>query len=212
MPYTTILFDVDDTLYPPSTGIWDLIGDRIDLFIQAKLGLDAEATAKLRKRLYAMYGTTLRGLVEEYGIDRWEYLAFVHDVPVERILQPDPALRRVLEETNLRKLIFTNADRNYAARVVKSLGLEGCFARIIDILDIWPACKPQEAAYQTALALAGNLSAKDTIFIDDTPGNLDTAHQLGFFTILVGNKPALNGHHTQIPIIHDFPSILPGKT
>ncbi len=94
MPEITLFFDVDDTLYPPSTGIWDLIGDRIDLFIQTRLNLVPDMTSDLRKRLFETYGTTLRGLVEEFGIDREEYLAFVHDIPVETIiLQPDPILR-----------------------------------------------------------------------------------------------------------------------
>ena len=38
MPFTTLFFDLDDTLYPPSTGVWDAIGDRIDLYIQTRVG------------------------------------------------------------------------------------------------------------------------------------------------------------------------------
>lgn len=213
MPVNTLFFDVDDTLYPPSTGIWDLIGDRIDLFIQTNLDMPPQKTIALRKRLFETYGTTLRGLVEEFGMDREEYLAFVHDVPVERILQPDPGLRAMLHQTNEKKIIFTNADKKYAQRIITSLGLNGCFSQMIDIVDIWPACKPQTEAFIKALSLAGELQPSQVILFDDTPANLVTASSLGIKTVLVGSKPRPVGIHAAIGDIHDFPSILPdGKS
>jgi pyrimidine 5'-nucleotidase len=213
MPEFTIFFDVDDTLYPPSTGIWEMIGERIDLFIQTSLKMPPEISIGLRNRLFTTYGTTLRGLVEEYGIDREEYLEFVHNVPVEKILQPDPRLREFLLRTRERKIIFTNADRKYATRVINSLGLEGCFSQLIDIIDIWPACKPQVEAFNKALALSGESAPNNLILFDDTPANLVTAAALGFNTVLVGSKPRLTGIHAVIRDIHDFPSVLPdGKS
>jgi putative hydrolase of the HAD superfamily len=211
MPALTLFFDVDDTLYPPSTGIWDLIGRRIDIFIQTRLNLAPEKTATLRKRLFATYGTTLRGLVEEFGIDREEYLAFVHSVPVETILQPDPALRESLLHARENKIVFTNADKKYAQRVIHTLGLDGCFSQIIDIVDIWPACKPQTEAFTNALSLGGDLLSSQVILFDDTPANLVTASSLGFRTVLVGNKPISAGIHCRIEDIHDFGTVLPGE-
>lgn len=208
MPEITLFFDVDDTLYPPSTGIWDLIGDRIDLFIQTRLNLVPDMTSDLRKRLFKTYGTTLRGLVEEFGIDREEYLAFVHDIPVETIIQPDTILRDSLQATCENKIIFTNADKKYAQRVIHTLGLNGCFSQIIDIVDIWPACKPQPEAFTKALSLAGGLLSSQVILFDDTPVNLVTASSLGFQTVLVGNKPLSAGIHNHIQDIHDFGSVL----
>ena len=209
MPEFTLFFDVDDTLYPPSTGIWDLIGDRIDLFIQTRLDMAPGDTAGLRKRLFTTYGTTLRGLVEEFGIDRRDYLAFVHDVPVESILQPDLRLRDSLLQQPEKKVIFTNADKAYASRIIQTLGLVDCFSQMIDIVDIWPSCKPQPEAYRKALALAGGLQPNCVILFDDTPANLVTASTLGFQTVLVGEKPLSPGIQTRISRIHDFPSVLP---
>jgi fumarylacetoacetase len=42
MSIDTLMIDLDDTLYPPSTGVWGLIGERIDLFMQERVGLPAE--------------------------------------------------------------------------------------------------------------------------------------------------------------------------
>lgn len=209
MSYNTIFFDLDDTLYPPTTGLWDLIGERIDLFIQKKLEVPPEETIPLRTRLFETYGTTLRGLENEFGIDQEEYLSFVHDVPVDQILKPDPHLRTLLLSVAYRKIIFTNADRFYARRVIHALGLDDCFSQIIDILDISPDCKPQNTAFQTAVSLAGLISPENIILIDDTPRNLETASLMGFFTILVGNKTPLGRVDHQIPVIHDFPQVLP---
>jgi putative hydrolase of the HAD superfamily len=209
MSYNTIFFDLDDTLYPPTTGLWDLIGERIDLFIQNKVGVPPEETIPLRKRLFETYGTTLRGLGIEFGIDEEEYLSFVHDVPVDQILKPDPILRSLLLSIAYRKIIFTNADRFYARRVIHALGLDGCFSQIIDIQDISPDCKPQKTAFEKAVSLAGLVSPVNIILIDDTPKNLETASLMGFFTILVGNKSPVGRIDRQIPVIQDFLLALP---
>jgi putative hydrolase of the HAD superfamily len=209
MPYRTLFFDLDDTLYPPSTGIWELIGDRIDLFIETRLKLEVEKTHPLRKRLFETYGTTLLGLVAEFGLDREDYLSFVHDVPVENLLKRDERLRSLLLKTPYRLIVFTNADRNYARRVLRALGLEDCFSLVIDILDMWPNCKPQEAAFRRAFTLVGEASASESILIDDTPANLETASRIGMFSILVGSKSVNGSFDQHISSIHDFPEALP---
>jgi putative hydrolase of the HAD superfamily len=209
MPYQTILFDLDDTLYSPATGIWDLIGERIDLFINSRIGLDMEKVPALRKRLFATYGTTLLGLVHEYGIDREDYLAFVHNVPVEEILASDDRLRTLLFAIPYRKIIFTNSDHHYAGRVLRALGVEDCFSQIIDILDIWPNCKPQPEAFQKALVLADNPTPSELILLDDTPANVIAASQMGIFSILVGDKQSRGVFDRRISSIYSLSQVLP---
>ncbi|MCX8025711.1 MAG: hypothetical protein N3A60_10960, partial [Thermanaerothrix sp.] len=116
-----LIFDLDDTLYPASSGVWEAIGERIDLFIHQKLGLSHEEVEPFRKNLFRTFGTTLRGLYLQYHIDPAEYLAFVHDIPLERYLQPNPALRTLLKVLPYPKVIFTNADKNHANRVLARL-------------------------------------------------------------------------------------------
>ena len=43
-----------------------------------------------------------------------EYLAYVHDVPLKDVLQPDPLLRQVLQKYPQRKII--SYQRRYGAR------------------------------------------------------------------------------------------------
>jgi FMN phosphatase YigB (HAD superfamily) len=88
-----------------------------------------------------------------------------------------------------RRLIFTNADDGHAERVLAILGLRDCFEAIIDVraTDFTP--KPEEEAYQRALALAGGVPATQSVLLDDSGPNLATAQRLGFTTVHV----AVNG-------------------
>lgn len=204
----TIFFDLDDTLYPSTTGLWDLIGQRIDLFMHEFIGLDWAIIPEKRHSLFNQYGTTLRGLVAEYKIDPDHYLDFVHDVPIEELLDPAPELRMKIRSLQQQKVIFTNADRNHANRVIDALSIQGCFQQIIDIRELEPFCKPQREAFERAFLLAGNLSAEDVIMIDDTPRNLETAVQMGCLTIQVGKHPTVEGVHAHIEDINMLDNIL----
>ncbi|RPJ49158.1 MAG: pyrimidine 5'-nucleotidase, partial [Chloroflexi bacterium] len=62
MQYTTLLIDLDETVYPSSCGVWDAISDRMEQWMHERLGLPWEEIPTLRKELYHSYGTTLRGL------------------------------------------------------------------------------------------------------------------------------------------------------
>jgi len=208
MPYTILFFDLDDTLYPRDCGLWPAIYERISLYMHERVGLPWEQILPLRKRLFQQYGTTMRGLVSEYGIDELDYLAFVHDLPLQHFIQPDPAIRTILKRYPLPKVIFTNADRNHARRVLRVLDLEDCFDLIIDILDMSPHCKPMPEAFSIALQKVGNPDPANCVLIDDMPVNLATARWLGFYTIRVGDvTPALQ-YHTAIARLSDLSAVL----
>ena len=81
MPFTTIFFDLDDTLYPSSSGVWKLIKDRMNLYMHLRLEIPRDEIPSLREELFHQYGTTLRGLQATYHIDTKDYLSFVHDIP-----------------------------------------------------------------------------------------------------------------------------------
>ena len=209
MSISTLFIDLDDTLYPPSSGVWTLIRQRIDLYIHERLALPWAQVHDLRSTLFEQYGTTMRGLQACYHIDEADYLAFVHDVPVETLIQPDPLLRQVLEQYPQRKVIFTNADVNHANRVIKALGFIGLFDQIIDICAISPHCKPQPLAFQIALSLTGECDPARCLLADDTAANIRAALEFGFQAVLIGSPPSEDGHYPCIPRLHDLPLVLP---
>lgn len=211
MRYTTIFFDLDDTLYPADCGLWVAIRERIDLYMVQILGIPADEVPPLRQQLFRQYGTTMRGLQQTRHIDAHHYLNFVHDVPVSQFLSPQPALGRLLADIKQERLIFTNADSGHAQRVMSVLGVSDYFQQVIDILAIAPYCKPHEEAFAIALRLAGEHDPTRCILVDDGPQNLATAHKMGFFTVGVSSHQPLPEAHVTIPAILDLPSALDGR-
>ncbi len=186
MPFRSLYFDLDDTLYPPSSGLWDAIRERMNLYMQNLIDLPLPEIIKMRQGYLEKFGTTLRGLQSHYEVDRDEYLAFVHDLPLEKYIQPDPELRTLLLSLPQKRWVFTNADANHARRVLTILGVQDCFDGIIDIRAIDFACKPEQVAYERALVISGDDDPAQCIIFDDSVRNLAPARQLGFYTILVG--------------------------
>lgn len=213
MKISTLFFDLDDTLYPPASGLWDEIRVRIEMYLRERMHIPPEEITNVRQSYYVQYGTTLRGLQITRNIDMLEYLAFVHDVPLENYISPAPRLRSLLEQIPQRKLIFTNADRNHANRVLDILGLQGIFEDIIDIVDIAPYCKPQPEAYQIALQRAGSPDPRTCLMLDDSARNLAAAQALGFATVCVGGQAQPEGGcNASIPHLLDLLTVLPAFT
>jgi putative hydrolase of the HAD superfamily len=205
--YSTLLFDLDETLYESSTGIWEAIRNRIGLFMHERLGLEWEIIPGMRANLFTTYGTTLRGLVTLYDVETQDYLDFVHDIPMDEFLKPDPGLGELLSAYPQRKIVFTNADRNHAHRVLNALGIHSIFEQIIDIRDIDPHCKPMAEAFQKALELTGTDPAS-SIMLDDSQPNLATARSLGMGTIRVGSNQLSWDYDECVSRIHDLPTVL----
>lgn len=186
-----LLFDLDETLYPPQTGLWPIIGDRITAFIQERLGLPLEEARALRFRYAHQFGVTLAGLMREHQIDPEDYLEYVHRLPLDQYLAPDPALNAMLARLPLLKAVLTNASAAHARRVLDCLGVTRHFHMIIDIRALEYVNKPQPEAYRRALGLLG-AQGPECAFIDDLPRNLAPAHDLGMITILV-RAPSADG-------------------
>ena len=185
MRYTTIFFDLDDTLYTSNNGLWDAIGARMNRYMVERVGLPEGEVHLLRRHYFETYGTTLRGLQRHHKVDSDDYLAFVHDLRLRDYLQPEPELRHLLLSLPQRCWIFTNADSDHAKRVITILGLVECFNGIIDVKAMGFACKPEVEAYQRALFLAGSPAPEECVLIDDSYLNLKAARDLGMMTILV---------------------------
>ncbi len=210
MDYTTIYFDLDDTLYPSSSGLWEAIRARMGSYMTEVLGMPADQAQALRKHYFTTYGTTLRGLQKHHQVDVDVYLDYVHDLPLRDYLQRDPEIANMIANLPQRKFIFTNANSNHARRVLAILELEGVFEDIIDIRAIDFACKPEFAAYERALALADNPEPQYCVMLDDSASNLQPAKEMGFTTVLVGRFEEAQDHaHHKIANIKELPSVLP---
>lgn len=214
MPFSTLLIDLDGTLYPHNNGIWEEIAARMEKYMHDQLNLPQTEIPKLRKEYYRKYGTTLSGLRRNFRINEAEFLSYVHNVPLHQYLTPDIKLREVLKNLPQKKWIFTNSDKNHAQRVLKALDITDLFEGILDITHFKFLNKPNIQTYQLALAAIGNPNPGVCMFVDDSPVNIPPAHELGIATVLVGDHNASNSADHHISSIYDLPSILalsPGK-
>ncbi|MFN8505749.1 pyrimidine 5'-nucleotidase [Kouleothrix sp.] len=185
MPLSTVLFDLDNTIYPASSGLMKGIDSRINEYVKNLLDLDDARALQLRKQYYVEYGTTLHGLQLHHRVDPDDYLAFVHDVAIEAFLASDAELDHLLSELRAGKAIFTNAPASYARRVLAVLGIERHFSHVFDIHYSGLRPKPDPAAYQAVLGALG-IEGSAAMLVEDTAKNLPPARALGMTTVLVG--------------------------
>jgi putative hydrolase of the HAD superfamily len=183
---TTWVFDLDNTLYPPDSGIWPKINERITLFLIEMFGLDGLSARALHQYFYTRYGTTLRGLIEDNFDVAERFLEFVHDID-RSALTPDPVLAREVARLPGRKLIFTNGSRNHAILTASHLGLDGLFEDAFDIVAAGFTPKPAEAAYDAFFARYG-VDPRCAAMFEDVAKNLAVPKTRGMTTTLVTTK------------------------
>ncbi len=180
-----LVLDIDNTLYPPRRGVFAAVNQRIDLFLTERLSLSLTAATALRRDYVSRYGTTLAGLLRHHGTDPERYLDFVHDLPVEEMLPPDPALRGFLLSVSLPMAVLTNASRRHARRVLTALGVADLIPRTVALEDVGFEGKPFPGAYRTAAESLG-LPPGALLFADDVPLYVRGAEEAGFHAFLVG--------------------------
>jgi pyrimidine 5'-nucleotidase len=232
--YDCLLFDLDDTLYPLSSGLAAACTNNIADYVNQKLGVEMNRVPDLCRELYTTYGTSMAGLrAVGYEFDYDDYHSFVHGrLPYEN-LKPDLVLKNLLLSMPQRKIIFTNGDNAHAVKVLNRLGLEDCFEGIICFETLNPPsqttennndwyipvvnstiaktpiiCKPSKEAMRQALFLA-KADPRRTIFFDDSPRNIAAGKREGLHTVLVGTSVRSEEADFALESIHNVREALP---
>lgn len=222
--YECLLFDVDDTIYPLSSGLSAQVTKNIIEYMITKLGTDEAKASEMCVQLYKEYGTTMAGLKAiGYDFDYDDYHGFVHGRLPYEMLKPDPVLRSILHSLPIRKVIFSNGNEEHVAKVLNRLGLEDCFERVICFETLNPArssvhanenqkslvvCKPFEESFEMAFK-AADINPHKTIFFDDSIRNLQTAKRMGLHSVWVGSSHRANGVDYALESIHNMKEALP---
>lgn len=171
--YDCLLFDVDDTLYPLNSGLSAECTKNIIEYMINKLGMEEDKAPEMCVQLYEDYGTTMAGLKAiGYDFDYDDYHSFVHGRLPYEILKPDPILKKILQSLPIRKVIFSNANKEHIANVLGRLGLEDCFEGVVCFETLNPINKTDIPDAKAALELNGSKSStiRSTVtdFIDDS--------------------------------------------
>lgn len=179
----TWVFDLDNTLYPAQHDLWTQLDARMRDYVANFLGVTPEEAFVVQKDYYRRYGTSLRGLMIEHGLDPAPFLAHVHDLDLSG-LAPSPRLAAALEQLPGVKLVYTNGSEQHALNVLARLGLDRHFTAIHDIVAAEFHPKPTEEAYLRFLRAHGVAPERAAMF-EDLARNLEVPHRLGMATILV---------------------------
>ncbi|PPR47660.1 MAG: hypothetical protein CFH19_00270 [Alphaproteobacteria bacterium MarineAlpha5_Bin9] len=206
----TWLFDLDNTLYPADSGIFQQVHVLMGKFISKRLGLKIEEAKKIQKEYFRKHGTTLRGLMDNHGIDPDEFLDEVHNLDYS-IVKPNPELRNSLTKLNGKKIIFTNANLAHAEKVLSKLKIKDLFEDIYDIKLANYIPKPEMEPYKDVIKKY-NVVPRKTVMLDDIAKNLVPASKLGITTVWIdmgyenfsddieNSKKYLNYQITNLPL------------
>ncbi|OMO91200.1 hypothetical protein COLO4_18546 [Corchorus olitorius] len=171
-----------------------------------------------------------------YNFDHDDFHSFVHGRLPYTMLKPDPVLRNLLVSMPIRKVIFTNADKNHALRVLERLGLEDCFEGIICFETLNPTYKDQSSADGSTVIskteifdISNYIASPDSehglpstpvickpfqkayeqLFFDDSIRNLQTGKSMGLHTVWVGTSHRADGVDYALESIHNIREALP---
>jgi putative hydrolase of the HAD superfamily len=180
---TTWVFDLDNTLYPPSSALFDQIERRMNAWVMEALHVSHDEADRIRHDYWVKYGTTLAGLMAEHGVDPTPYLEEVHDISFAP-LRPDPELAAAIGDLPGRRIVFTNATVPYAERVIEARGLSGLFDALYGVEQAGYHPKPHREAFETVFAADGFDPLAAAMFEDD-PRNLAVPHEMGLATVHV---------------------------
>jgi putative hydrolase of the HAD superfamily len=193
------IFDLDNCLYPASTGLFELIDERMAAYIQRLLDCGPDEAKRIQKSHFHAHGTTLAGLMKENGVDPHHFLGDVHDITFDRV-QSDERLARLLPLLPGRRFIFTNGDAPYARRVLERIGIGSHFDELHDIHASSYRPKPDPYGYRL-LCDRFNIEPSRALLVDDMVQNLAPAKALGMTTIWVDNGSERGNHNYDSAVV-----------
>jgi len=183
------VFDLDNTLHNASPHIFPHINRSMTAYLQQHLRLSEEEAGKLRAHYWRSYGATLLGMMRHHGTDPEHFLRETHAFPdLSKMVVYERGLAAMLRRLPGRKLVLSNAPRQYASAVLQIMGIEGQFEAVHSIESTGYRPKPSLAAFHSLLRTHG-LIASRCVLVEDSRDNLRPAKRLGMKTVWVTREP-----------------------
>ena len=182
------VFDLDDTLHNASAHIFPVMNQAMTNYIMDTLAMDEATAHDLRRHYWRVYGATLKGLMRHRQTDPQHFLKVTHqfDDLAERVIAVK-RLRHLIKSLAGRKVVFTNAPRDYALRVLNLLDIADCFELVFSAESTKFHAKPSVRGFQLLLASL-RVKASDCVLLEDNAAALMTAKRLGMKTVLLSKK------------------------
>lgn len=188
----TWVFDLDNTLYHPSAGLFAQMDAKLSAYVCKLTGKSADDALKLCHDYWREHGSTLAGLIAEFDIEPQDYLIALHDIDISH-LAPEPQLARVIKALPGRKIVFTNGAHHHAERVLAARGLTQAFDAVYGVEQAEFLPKPHAAAFDKIFKKDG-VTPQTAAMFEDEPRNLAVPHALGMCTVHVHDTPQPADH------------------
>ena len=179
----TWVFDLDNTLYSADSGIFQQVSELMGKFVSKHLNIDIKEAKKIQRKYYKKHGTTLRGMMDNHGVDPDTFLNEVHQLDYS-IVEPDQKLNEELDKLRGKKIIYTNANLQHVNQVLARLELTNMFDDIFDIKMADYIPKPELNPYKQFIDKF-NINTSCAIMFDDIAKNLVPAKDLGFTSVWI---------------------------
>ena len=179
----TWIFDLDNTLYSADSGIFQQVHRLMGEFISKNLNMDMPEAKKLQSKYYKQHGTTLRGLMDNHGIDPDHFLDEVHRLDYS-IVGSNKILNEELHKLQGKKIIYTNANKKHVIDVLDRINLTNFFDEIFDIKMANYIPKPELKPYKQIIDLF-NIEPKSSAMFDDIAKNLVPAKKVNFTSVWI---------------------------
>ena len=179
----TWIFDLDNTLYSAESGIFQQVHKLMGKFIKNYLNIETKKANELQRKYYKEHGTTLRGMMDNHGVDPDYFLSEVHKLDYS-IVGSNNKLNMELKKLNGKKIIYTNANMEHVLNVLERIELSNCFDHVFDIKMANYIPKPQLTPYNHIVKKFDLNPSKSAMF-DDIAKNLVPAKNVGFTSIWI---------------------------
>ena len=179
----TWIFDLDNTLYSAESGIFQQVHELMGKFVSKQLKIDIKTAKEVQNKYFKKHGTTLRGLMDNHGVNPDIFLKEVHDLDYS-IVEPNNKLNNELAKIKGRKIIFSNANKDHIDQILNRLNLTDMFDDIFDIKSANYIPKPEIKPYRDIIEKF-KIDNKKTIMFDDIAKNLVAAKNAGFTSVWI---------------------------
>mmetsp|Transcript_18836 Transcript_18836/g.41043 ORF Transcript_18836/g.41043 Transcript_18836/m.41043 type:complete len:288 (-) Transcript_18836:119-982(-) len=215
---STIIFDVDDTLYDVNTGFTAHRNtDGAVSFMVDKLAFPTrEAAQALRDEYFERYHATAKGLQVAEAEGRLppdapkfdpkelsKYWAENLNFSLLGTKESYGDLQSMLQSLKVANpdvafVAFSNGPRMYVLRALREMGLDVFFPddNVYAVEDVLPHCKPEPAAFQKIFKELGGVSPEQCVMVEDSMKNIRVAKKLGMNTVLIAGKGRLSAGNT----------------
>ena len=189
-------------------------------YVERVLAIERAEANRLRTLYWRRYGATLLGLVRHHNIDAGEFLREAHDFDVAKLLRAERGLAGLFARLPGRKILITNAPREYAGSVLRGLAIHRHFRGryTIESMRVHGRYRPKPSRLMLRVLLAGERIRPDrAILVEDSLPNIRSAKAIGVRTVLLtrhGSKIRLGqrgGAGLRIASLHQLARRVPRR-